>query len=124
MDLDNENGRCCRTGRATVRLWRGELRLHDDGSGASDKGPRLDERGDDDGMPRRHLVYARLPFRGLPGFLRPAHSPALPQGDEQQPGADGDFNGEHGDPLRGPWVWRVVGPFEKRWRGLGGQQTE
>ncbi len=49
-----------------VSLRRGELRFHDDGGGSSDKGPWLDERGDGDGMPRRHLVYARLPFRDLP----------------------------------------------------------
>jgi len=95
MDLHNEDGRSCdetEQEERDVSLLGGELRLHDDGGGSSDKGPWLDERGDDDGMPRRHLVDARLPFRRLPGFLRPAYPPALPQGDEQQPGADGEFN--------------------------------
>jgi hypothetical protein len=127
MDLDSEDGRCCDEAEQeerNVSRCGGEPCLHDDGGSGSDKGPWLDERGDDDGMPRRHLVYARLPFRGLPGFLRPAHPPALSQGDEQQPGADGDLNGEHGRRWRGPGFRRLIARCENSERDHDGERQE
>src|SRR5229473_5513034 len=46
------------------------------------------------------------------------------RGDEQQPGADGDFNGEHGDRWRGPGFWRLIARCENGERDHDGERQE